>query len=281
MDSLIEETIASLERDHIRPLGDLRPILLIICKKSDIAAQSYIKGLKKKATLCNVKIHVRYGESVAEVVELIQEWRVKLCDGILIASNYGAAQDSLNNILPTRLDVDGQSSKSLGALWGDSLPQTYCLAPCTAIAALKIVSQFYDGHLSGKKICVIGRSKRVGRPLAEVLLQQDATVTLLHSRSPMDDYLSVMNYDAIISAIGRPKLLTAKRLHLQEDSKTLLVDVGINVGPDGKMCGDFDYEDLRRVVPYITPSPGGVGAVTTTVLFCKLFRSKASFLGEL
>ena len=170
-------------------------------------------------------------------------------------------------MIPMRLDVDGLSYKSIGRLYGSDDPIAYRKAPCTAVACLKIIQELYGSKLEGLKIAVIGRSMRVGRPLAELLVQQNCTVTLYHSKSNLSSWLGYN--DVVVSAIGKPKYWNRKNL----------IDVGINFDSEGKLCGDIDAKDFEDSAAYISPVPNGVGAVTNTVLFAKLYANKRDFFG--
>ena len=172
-----------------------------------------------------------------------------------------------------RLDIDGLSNKSSAHLYGSKDPIAYRKAPCTAAACLKIIQTLYDNNLAGLNVAVVGRSMRVGRPLAELLLQQDCTVTLYHTKSRKDNFY---DKDVLISAIGQPKYFNSCTINAQDMN---IIDVGINYNPQGRMCGDVDYDNLKDLANYITPVPNGVGAVTNTVLFAKLYANKLDFAG--
>lgn len=284
MDTVISQTIDKLTQDAILPRVNLKPALLIIYRDKDKAAISYIKSIKKAASQYNIAVISEPCKSITDATNAIIFYKTKPCDGVLIASDFGLGTKELIDLLPHRLDIDSQSASSRGFLYGNTSPIAYRDAPCTAVAAFKILQTYFNNNLCGKKIAVIGRSLKVGRPLAEILLQQDATVTLFHSKSSLQDYFPRMSYDVIISAIGKPKFFNSRNLYLTEstDNKSynpILIDVGINVDENGKLCGDFDYNDVVDKVPYITPVPNGVGKVTTAVLLAKTLQAKANFLG--
>ncbi|HIU87621.1 MAG TPA: bifunctional 5,10-methylenetetrahydrofolate dehydrogenase/5,10-methenyltetrahydrofolate cyclohydrolase [Candidatus Avilachnospira avistercoris] len=133
-------------------------------------------------------------------------------------------------------------------------------APCTAQAVMELLS-FYKIGLEGKNVVVIGRSNVVGKPLSMMLLRENATVTICHSRTKDLEKIT-KKADILITAIGRPRFITSD--HIKRSA--VVIDVGINTDKDGKLCGDVDYEDCKLKASAITPVPGGVGAVTTAVL---------------
>ena len=178
-----------------------------------------------------------------------------------------------------RLDIDGLSNKSAAHLYGSKDPIAYRKAPCTAAACLKIIQTLYDNNLAGLNVAVVGRSMRVGRPLAELLLQQDCTVTLYHSKSKFISTKGMNNFsdkDVFVSAIGQPKYFNTSNL---DAFRLNIIDVGINYDEQGHICGDVDYDSVKDLADYITPVPNGVGAVTNTVLFAKLYANKLDFAG--
>lgn len=275
MDKIIKATIDKLESVAIRPFESLQPRLGIIVKGTPLKLEkSYIDSLVKQANEYNAKITTKLCSTPQDAASVIQAWKQdKDIFGIIILSDFGQATQALYNMIPARLDVDGLSSYSLGKLWGSTSPIAYRHAPCTPVACLKILQTIFPQGLQGKKVAILGRSIKVGRPLSEIMTQQNATVTLFHSQSyyPRNKF---EDYDIIISAIGQGKFLNAKVI---DPLDKVLIDVGINI-MGYKIYGDFDYDNLVREARYITPVPGGVGKVTTTVLFAKLFANKYAFV---
>ncbi len=140
-------------------------------------------------------------------------------------------------------------------------------APCTPEAVMAILDHIGE-PLQGKKVTVIGRSLVVGKPLALLALDRNATVTVCHSRT--EDLAGVCREaDVLLAAVGRRGLVTAD--HVAPGA--IVVDVGINVDDAGKLCGDVDFESAAPIASYITPVPGGVGSVTTTVLADHVVRA--------
>lgn len=274
MDKIIESTIKKLETVAIDPHPTLNPTLGVIYRADDTAAGSYLRSIflnaeKYKATAVSAECN-----TIQDANLQIRKWsQDPNMNGIILISDYGEATQSLYNMIPMRLDIDGLSNKSVAHLYGSKDPIAYRKAPCTAVACLKIIQTLYDNNLAGLNVAIVGRSMRVGRPLAELLLQQNCTVTLYHTKSRKDNFY---DKDVLISAIGQPKYFNSWNVDIQDMN---IIDVGINYDPQGRMCGDVDYDNLKDIAAYITPVPNGVGAVTNTVLFAKLYANKLDFAG--
>lgn len=164
-------------------------------------------------------------------------------------------------VFPVEKDIDCMLDENLGKIFtGDrSVPP-----PCTAQAVMEML-KFYGIDLCGKHVAVCGRSMVVGKPLSQLLLNENATVTVCHSRT-IDMPSVTRNADIVITAVGRAKMFTEEYF---SEGQTV-IDVGINVDKDGNLCGDVDYETVKEKVFAITPVPGGVGSVTTAVLLQNL-----------
>lgn len=154
-------------------------------------------------------------------------------------------------------DVDGMTAGSMAAVYtgaGEGF------APCTAEACLALL-RHYEVPLAGRRAVVVGRSLVIGRPLALLLLRENATVTIAHSKTP--DLAAVCRgADLVIAAAGRAGLLGAEHLKAGQT----VVDVGVHVRPDGSLCGDVRFEEAEAVADAVTPVPGGVGPITAAVL---------------
>ena len=158
--------------------------------------------------------------------------------------------------IATHKDVDGYSTLSAGELM-TGLPG---FRPCTPYGCMKLIeSTGFD--LRGKHAVVIGRSNTVGKPMALLLLQANATVTICHSATPDIGY-HTRQADVVVAAVGRRNTLTANMVK----PGAVVIDVGINRDDEGKLCGDVDYAGVSQVASAITPVPGGVGPMTITML---------------
>ena len=161
--------------------------------------------------------------------------------------------------LSARKDVDGIGPASLARLFTGSGEG---FSPCTAQACLELLD-YYGVGLRGRHAVIIGRSLVVSRPLALLLVERDATVTICHTKT-VDLPALCRTADILVSAAGKAGLVDASCLRPGQ----VVVDVGVNVGPEGKLCGDVRFEQAEKIVDAISPVPGGVGSVTTLVL-CK------------
>jgi len=153
-------------------------------------------------------------------------------------------------------DVDGYATLSAGELMTGQAG----FRPCTPYGCMKLIEST-GIDLRGKHAVVIGRSNTVGKPMALLLLQANATVTLCHSASA-DIGHHTRQADVVVAAVGKPNVLTADMVK----PGALVIDVGMNRNQAGKLCGDVDFAAVREIASYITPVPGGVGPMTITML---------------
>ncbi len=165
------------------------------------------------------------------------------------------AQEVIQAISPAK-DVDGFHVASAGALMVGQ-PGFW---PCTPYGCMKMLESI-GCELKGKHAVVIGRSNIVGKPMALLLLQKNATVTICHSAT-RDLKAMTLQADVIVAAVGKRNVLTADMVK----PGAVVIDVGMNRNDQGKLCGDVDFEGVRQVAGYITPVPGGVGPMTITML---------------
>ena len=160
-------------------------------------------------------------------------------------------------------DLDGMGRGALGALFAG---RKDAFAPCTAQACLEML-KYYGIDPAGKRAAVVGRSLVIGRPVGQLLLQADATVTLCHSRTP--DLAAVCREaDILIAAVGHAGLIGAEHTRPGQ----VILDVGVN-SVDGKLCGDVRTEEVAEIAAAVSPVPGGVGAVTPAVLLAHLVEA--------
>lgn len=182
--------------------------------------------------------------------------------GIEVVSDPNAADGVIGETTDPSKDIDCQTEENLGKLFaGKPLYK-----PATAEAVIQLL-KYYGVDLSGKNVVVIGRSTIVGKPLAHLLLQEDATVTVCHSKTT-DIGALAKKADIIVSAAGKPNLLTANMV----SEGSVVIDVGTNF-VNGKMVGDADFENVEKVASAISPVPAGVGPITTSVLLDQVVKS--------
>jgi methylenetetrahydrofolate dehydrogenase (NADP+)/methenyltetrahydrofolate cyclohydrolase len=175
----------------------------------------------------------------------------------------------LEAIAPKK-DVDGFHITNAGALMVGA-PE---FIPCTPYGCMKMLESI-DYNLRGKHAVVIGRSNIVGKPMALMLLQQNATVTICHSATPNLKAMT-LQADVIVAAVGKRNVLTADMVK----PGAVVLDVGMNRNEEGKLCGDVDFDGVSRVAGYITPVPGGVGPMTITMLLVNTLESAERAAGE-
>lgn len=240
----------------------ITPGLAVILVGEDPASQVYVRN---KVQACQDSglhsVLERYDASMTEA-ELLARVEALNQDpsihGILVQlplPKHMNSQRVIEAISPEK-DVDGFHVASAGALM-TGLPGFW---PCTPYGCMKMLESInYD--LRGKHAVVIGRSNIVGKPMAMMLLGQDATVTICHSRTA-DLKAQTLQADVIVAAVGKRNVLTADMVK----PGAVVLDVGMNRDDNGKLCGDVDYDGVKEVAGYITPVPGGVGPMTITML---------------
>lgn len=275
-----QPAIDALEEIVIKPASEVvTPTLgCVIADKSETNKSDwvYLKQLIKCANKYGAEIDVHSCSGLQDAYKNISMLKNdSRIDGIIVLSSFKKGDDQfLKNYIPMPLDIDCASAVSLGHMLYDRSETFYRSAPCTAGAIYKLLT--YNGvDVAGKRVGVVGRSSRVGRPVAQLMSIADATVTMYHSKS---DLSSLAQEDVVISAIGQPKFLKANLFK----GGQVVVDAGINVDENGKLCGDVDYEEVCKVLGdsgAITPVPNGVGPLTNVVLFSKLFANKYMLRG--
>lgn len=238
------------------------PKLSVILVGNDGASQSYVRSKKKAAEKIGMISEIVHLEETATEEEVLNELnRLNNDDsvsGILVQvplPKQVSEQKILEAINPDK-DVDGFHPINIGKLYIDE--QTF--VPCTPLGIMEILKHA-DIDLEGKNAVVIGRSHIVGQPVSKLLLQKNASVTILHSRSKdMASYLK--DADVIVSAVGKPGLVTKDVV--QEGA--VIIDVGNTPDENGKLKGDVDYDAVKEIAGAITPVPGGVGPLTITMV---------------
>jgi methylenetetrahydrofolate dehydrogenase (NADP+)/methenyltetrahydrofolate cyclohydrolase len=238
------------------------PKLSVILVGNDGASQSYVKSKKKAAEkigMISEIVHLDESTSEEEVLsELNRLNNDDTVSGILVQvplPKQVSEQKVLETINPNK-DVDGFHPINIGKLYIDE--QTF--VPCTPLGIMEILKHA-DINLEGKNAVVIGRSHIVGQPVSKLLLQANATVTILHSRTKnMNAHLK--QADVIVSAVGQPDLVTKENVK----AGAVIIDVGNTPDENGKLKGDVAYDEVKEIASAITPVPGGVGPLTITMV---------------
>lgn len=238
------------------------PCLAVIIVGSDPASQTYVRNKEKACSACNIesrKYELPESTSENELLGIISSLNAdRGVDGILcqLPLPKHINESRITDAISPEKDVDGFTSVSLGRLMSgkDSF------LPCTPAGIVELLKSA-DTPLKGKHCVIIGRSNIVGKPSALLMLRENATVTVCHSRT--ENLSAETNRaDIVISAIGKAKFVTADMI---KDGATV-IDVGINRDENGRLCGDVDFENVAPKCGAITPVPGGVGPMTVTML---------------
>ena len=239
-----------------------QPGLAVILVGDDPASAVYVRNKEKDCALCGVRClnhHLPAEATQQELLALVEEMnRREDVDGILVQLPLPEGLDSravLEAIRPEK-DVDAFHPENVGAIMiGD-----YRFLPCTPAGVMELIRST-GTDLTGKRAVVLGRSNIVGKPMAMLLLHENATVTIAHSKTQNLAELT-RQADVLVAAVGRPKFVTADMVK----PGAVVIDVGMDRDENGKLCGDVDFDGVSQVCGAITPVPGGVGPMTISML---------------
>ena len=268
-DALTEQSVSRVEA--LAGKG-ITPTLAIVRLGENPSDLSYEKGAMKRAEKTGVAVkQFVFDEGIS------QEELIAAIEGI-------NADDSIHGVLMFRplpkhideklvcekldpaKDMDGITSGSMAGVFMDA---EVGYPPCTAEAVMEILDH-YGVELKGKKVTIFGRSLVIGKPVAMMTMRKHATITVCHSRTAQEDFAAAgRNADIVIAALGRARMVGPEKL----GSNQIIIDVGINVDEEGKLCGDVDFDRVEPDAAAITPVPGGVGSVTTAVLMKHVIRA--------
>lgn len=248
---------------------DIKLGLTVIQVGEDPASSVYVRQKSKMASDMGFNFnHIKLEEDVKEEELLSIIDRLNNddeVDGILVQMPVPKQIDAKkvqNAILPYK-DVDGLTDINMGKL-SHNVPS---LIPCTPMGIIDLLD-YYQIDIEGKNVVIIGRSDLVGKPLASLMNNKNATVTLCHSKTKdLRNYTK--NADILVVAIGKANFI--KREDIKDSA--VVIDVGINRMEDGKLCGDVYFDDVKDKVSYITPVPGGVGQMTVAELGCNVYKA--------
>ena len=239
------------------------PALAILRMGGNAEAAAYAQRLNKKAISVGIRCEETVfppetpGDKIADSIRRYSE--DEKVHGILLMQPLSKDLDAriLADKIPVSKDVDGASACSAAALYAG---RKTGFAPCTADACITLLKH-YGYKIAGKRVTVVGRSLVVGRPVAMLLLMENATVTVCHSKTENLASL-VHDSDIVICAAGKASLVDKSCIREGQ----VIIDAGINILPNGSFCGDADFAAANGIVEAITPVPGGIGAVTTSLL---------------
>lgn len=227
----------------------------------------YLRQKEKVCTSLGIVFnHIKLEEKVleSEVINIINKLnKDDNVDGIMLQLPIPSHlnKNKIINSIDYKKDVDGLTDINKIKL----ISNDPYLIPCTSLGIIKLLD-YYNISLEKKNIVILGRSDIVGKPLLNMLINKDATVTICNSMSDYKYYTK--NADIVISAIGKPNFI--KESDIKDNS--ILIDVGIN-RVDNKLCGDIDFESVKNRASYITPVPGGVGPITVSMLVNNLYEA--------
>ena len=240
----------------------IEPCLAVIMVGENPASQVYVKGKVKDCAECGIKsldIHLPAETTQNELLQKLAELAGDAgVHGLLVQLPLPAHIDEKTVIeaIPPQKDVDGFTAVNVGRMMiGEE-----CFLPCTPAGCMEMIRST-GVSISGKNAVVIGRSNIVGKPAAMLLLRENATVTICHSRTENLKQVCA-NADILVAAVGRAGFVTGDMVK----PGAVVIDVGINRNAQGKLCGDVDYDAAAEKAGYITPVPGGVGLMTRAML---------------
>ena len=258
--ALTEKLISRAEKLKSKNIFPTLAILRIGEKPGDI---SYETGAMKRCEKIGIEVknfRLPTDTSREKILDLIHEINNdKTIHGFLMLRplpDKKIEQEACAILSPSK-DVDCMTAGSLARIF-TGLGEGY--APCTAQACVEIL-KYYGVELEGKNIAVLGRSLVIGKPLSMLLESENATVTMCHSKTRELEKIC-RNSEIIVAAIGKAKFVNENFVSQNQ----IIIDVGINLDENNKLCGDVDFENVEPIVKAITPVPGGVGAVTNAIL---------------
>lgn len=240
----------------------VEPCLAVIIVGDNPASRVYVNNKKKSCAELGIKsLEYALPENTTEeeLLTLIDELNSDVSvDGILCQlplPKHICEKNVINSISPAK-DVDAFHPENVGHIMiGD-----YTFLPCTPAGVMEMLKE-YEIEIAGKNCVVVGRSNIVGKPMTMLLLKENATVTVCHSRTK-DLASFTREADILVSAVGKVGLITADMVK----ENAVVIDVAINRLENGKLCGDVDFENVKEKASFITPVPGGVGPMTIAVL---------------
>ncbi|MDO5794390.1 MAG: bifunctional methylenetetrahydrofolate dehydrogenase/methenyltetrahydrofolate cyclohydrolase FolD [Turicibacter sp.] len=273
--SEIRQEISQETADFIRKTG-IQPHLVVIIVGNDAASMTYVRNKKKACEAVGFNSTVielpaqTTEDQLVEVIEKLNE--DDSVHGILVQLPLPKhiSEEKIIQTISVEKDVDGFHPYQVGAL----VSGMDCLKPCTPSGVIELL-KYYNIELQGRHAVIIGRSHIVGKPLIQLLLDENATVTVCHSRT-QDLAQFTKSADILIVAIGRANFVKADMVKDQ----AVVVDVGINRLETGKLVGDVAFDEVSQKASYITPVPGGVGPMTITMLLSNTLKAAKKLQSE-
>lgn len=269
---VIKNTVRWWVQDIINETGSCDIKLVVIQVGNNSASHTYIRNKQKACDYVGINMVTHYFDddvSQQTLIEFIQRLNEDdSVNGILVQMPLPKHLDAdaiVNDIDPMK-DVDGFTAVNAGRLARHYISADY-LMPCTPSGIIELI-EYYGINVKGKRCVVVGRSNIVGKPMAEMLLMHDATVTVCHSHTEnLKDVCK--SADILICAIGNPKFFTQEYVK----DGAVVIDVGMNRDENGRLCGDVDFDNVKDVASAITPTPGGTGPLTVAMLTYNCFSA--------
>lgn len=261
----LKKDLDRLKQEHKR-----LPKLVVVLVGNNVASLSYVTGKEKACKEIGMENELlRFEETMREeqLLEVVEQLNQdNSVDGILVQLPLPKHinESKILNAIDPKKDVDGFHPMNIGKL----LLQEDGFLSCTPKGILRLLESIGMKDLSGKKAVVIGRSNIVGKPVAQLLLNRHATVTICHSRTEHIEEIT-SQADILIVSVGSPRLVKANWVK----EGAVVIDVGINRDKNQKLCGDVDFEDVKEKASYITPVPKGVGPMTIAMLLENTWES--------
>ncbi len=256
----IRESILKSSK-YLKSKGIITTLAVVVATDDD-STDYYVRHIVSAGEKTDVKVDVVRLKSDASDEEISNEIKRLAVDssvhGIILQTPLppGSDANALRGLIPPDKDVDGANPLSAGRV----VSGIEAFSPTTAVAVMEILNR-YDVPVAGTHTVIIGRSMIVGKPLAQLLLSKDATVTICHSKTRNLSAIT-SQADILIVAIGKPKMITAEFVK----KGSIVIDVGTNASEDGSLVGDVDSLSVQYKAGALSPVPGGVGPVTTALL---------------
>lgn len=251
------------QMDCLRKAGKRLPRLVVILIGANPASLSYVRGKEKACQMIGMEnelIHLPEDTKEQELLALIETYNKNTdVDGILVQLPLPEHMDEHKILLaidPGK-DVDGFHPYNIGRMMmGEAT-----FLPCTPMGIMEVLKRIGYDDLSGKQAVVIGRSNIVGKPIAQLLLKANATVTVTHSKTKDIEKIT-SQADVLIAAVGKPRLIRSDWVK----AGAVVIDVGVNRDENNHLCGDVDFEAVKEKASFITPVPKGIGPMTIAML---------------
>ena len=259
----LQEKISYLKTQHVIPT------LVTIVIGDNAASRGYIRSEQRQARQIGLKHKVlqlppQISEKQAQQT-ILQISQLANVDAILLAAPLPPhlCRQKIMQVIPPLKDIEGLTAENIGRLWTGQPTNI----PATALGIMKLLD-FYQISVSGRHVVIIGRSEIVGKPLAALLLQQNATITITHSQTRNLAAIT-KQADILIVAIGQANFIDKKYLK----KGVIIIDVGANYDSQGQMQGDVDALSVQQIAAMLSPVPGGVGPLTVASLFEQVVKA--------